>query len=155
MRNPFLRNHPCSYPNGNLRRKTFVLLVSVVWGRLNKPWEVAPVAWVSKQSRTRLLSQDVQALEKIWFTLDQLAGDHFKAILQGTGYLRGPNCGLSQKVVVWVLKKTDGRVKASWVERLRVQFLVLVSFFDAKSWLKLLTILSYSFIKSYIHLCIC
>ena len=64
--------------------------------------------------------QDVQAQEKIWFTLDQLAVDRFKAILQGTGYLRGPNHGLSQKVVVSVVKKTDGRVKASRVERSQV-----------------------------------
>ena len=55
--------------------------------------------------------QDVQAQEKIWFTLDQLAVDRFKAILQGTGYLRGPNQGLSQDVVVLVVKKTDSRAR--------------------------------------------
>ena len=43
-----------------------------------------------------------------------------KERIQGNGYLRGPNHGLSQKVVVSVVKKTDGRVKASRVERSQV-----------------------------------
>ena len=89
----------------------------------------APLRVHVSQADGRLLSQDVQALEKIWFTLDQLAGDRFKAILQGTGYLRGPKLGLSQKVVVSVVKKTDGRVKTSRVERSRVRISVPARFF--------------------------
>ena len=100
------------------------------------------------QADGRLLSQDVQALEKIWFTLYQLAADSFKAILQGTGYLRGPNRGLSQKMVVLVVKKTDGRVKTLRVERSRAQIWVPARFFDAKSLLKLLKMTLYSFIES-------
>ena len=81
------------------------------------------------QADRRLLSQDVQALEKICFNLDQLVGDGFKVILEGTGYMRGPNRGLNQNVVILVVKKTGGRVKASLVERSRVQISVPARFF--------------------------
>ena len=57
--------------------------------------KAATVAWGCKQTR----AEDALALEKVWFTLDQLASDRFKAILQGTGHLRGTNCGVSQKMV--------------------------------------------------------
>ena len=70
------------------------------------PIESGALLWVHvSQADGRLLTQDVQALEIIWFTLDQLAGNCFKAILHGNGYLRGPNRGLSQKVVVLVIKE--------------------------------------------------
>ena len=95
-----------------MRKKTFWLFQFTLRQKAD------PVSWGCEQSHACLLSKDEE--EKMWFTLDQLAWDRFNAILQGIGHLRGPNCGLSQKVFILVIKKTGGRVKTLQVERLWV-----------------------------------
>ena len=59
-----------------------------------------------EQSHACLLFQDVQDLENIWSTLDQLAGNRYK-VPQGTGYLKRANRGLNQRVAAKSLKDGD------------------------------------------------
>ena len=108
------------------------------------------MVWGCKRSHACLLLQDVQTLEKIWFTLHQLAGNRFKVILQGTGYLRGPIPWVESEGGHFGRKEDLLQSQDIASQKAMVLNLGACNVFKEKSSLKLIFMPLYSFINSYI-----